>query len=146
MAHSRRGGFLRRLALAGARALMRIGKGAKRSVFKGAEMSRLWWDWVASPISADQEIFNDFLRLRSRARELRRNHPLVRKFLKLLRNNCIGPAGFQLRARVRNADGKLNKALNKKIQDAWFDWGQSVTVDGVHGLVDLQHQLIQALA
>lgn len=143
---STRVGFLRRLALAGARALGRLAGGGRRSVFKGAELSRLWWDWVASPISADQELFNDFLRLRSRARELRRNHPLVRKFLKLLRNNAIGPNGFQLRARVRNADGELNKALNKKIQDAWFDWGQVVTVDGVHGLIDLQHQLIQALA
>src|ERR1700679_2335381 len=92
------------------------GSRAGRSMFKGAEMNRLWWDWVASPISADQEMFQDFLRLRARAREMRRNHPLIRKYLKLLASNVIGPAGFKLRGRVRNADGKLNTMINKKIE------------------------------
>ena len=49
--------------------LAKFAAGAKRSVFKGAELSRLWWDWIASPISADQEVYNDFLRLRARARD-----------------------------------------------------------------------------
>jgi lambda family phage portal protein len=117
-----------------------------RSVFKGAEMSRLWSDWVASPISADQEIYNDFLRLRARAREMRRNHPIIRKFLKLLANNVVGPDGFKLRARVRNNDGKLADPINKKIQAAWFKWSKDVSVDGKHTLTSLQQFLIKALA
>src|ERR1700721_662936 len=125
-------GVLKRVAQAGIRALSRIvGKASKiRSVFKGAEMSRLWMDWVASPIAADQEIMNDFLRLRARAREMRRNHPLIRKYLNLLANNVIGPVGFKLRGRVRNNDGTLNAAFNKKIQAAWFKWSKDVSVDG----------------
>ena len=115
----RRPSLLRRIALGAVRVLNRLAHlGGKRSVFKGAEISRLWLDWVASPISADQEIFNDFLRLRARAREMRRNHPLIRKYLKLLANNVVGPNGFKLRARVRNNDGKLATPINKKIEAA----------------------------
>lgn len=117
-----------------------------RNTFKGAELSRLWYDWIASPISADQEISNDFLRLRGRARDMRRNHPLMRQYMAMLSTNIIGPDGMQLRARVRNRDGKLNKAINAAIEAAWLDWSAEVTVDGTMGLVDLQQQLVECLA
>lgn len=141
----RKPNIFQRLAAVGARALAKLAGGA-RAIFKGAEYSRLWSDWVASPISADQEIYNDFLRLRSRAREMRRNHPLVRKYLNLLANNVIGPTGFKLRGRVRNNDGKLNKQINKKIQTAWYKWSKKVTVDGKHTLTSASQFLIKALA
>jgi lambda family phage portal protein len=134
------------MARAGIRALSRVVGGKTRSMFKGAEMSRLWWDWVASPISADQEMFNDFLRLRARAREMRRNHPLIRKYLKLLATNVIGPNGFKLRSRVRNNDGKLNDVINKKIESAWFKWSKDVSVDGQHTLTSLSQSLLQSAA
>jgi lambda family phage portal protein len=117
-----------------------------RNTFKGSELSRLWYDWIASPISADQEIYNDFLRLRGRAREMRRNHPLVRQYMAMLSTNIIGPDGMQLRARIRNRDGKLNKVINAAIEAAWLDWSAEVTVDGTMGLVDLQQQLVECLA
>lgn len=139
-------GIFKRMARAGIRALSRVVGGKSRSMFKGAEMSRLWWDWVASPISADQEMFNDFLRLRARAREMRRNHPLIRKYLKLLATNVIGPNGFKLRSRVKNNDGQLNQAINKKIESAWFKWSKDVSVDGQHTLTSLSQSLIQAAA
>jgi len=140
----KRGGFLRGLARVAARVFAKVA--FKRSVFKGAELSRLWFDWIASPISADQELYNDFLRLRSRAREMRRNHPLVKNYLRMLENNVVGPDGQRLQARVRNADGKLNKRINTSIEEAWADWSDTVTVDGTMGLVDVQHHLLRAIA
>jgi lambda family phage portal protein len=141
-------GVMQRIAAAGIRVLSKLaGTAAKiRSVFKGAEMSRLWMDWVASPIAADQEMLNDLMRLRARAREMRRNHPLIRKYLNLLANNVIGPTGFKLRGRVKNNDGTMNDAFNKKIQAAWFKWSKKVTVDGRHTLTSFQNFLIKALA
>lgn len=141
-------GVLQRMARAGIRALSKLaGAAAKvRSVFKGAEMSRLWMDWVASPIAADQEMLNDLMRLRARAREMRRNHPLIRKYLNLLANNVIGPTGFKLRGRIKNNDGTMNVLFNKKIQAAWFKWSKKVTVDGRHTLTSFQNFLIKALA
>jgi lambda family phage portal protein len=117
-----------------------------RSVFKGAELSRLWFDWVATPISADQEIYNDFLRLRSRAREMRRNHPLVRQYADLISTNVIGDEGMRLRAKVRNRDGKLNKDVNDRIEAAWEDWSENVTTDTTMGLTDFSHMLVESLA
>lgn len=139
---------LQRGILAVSKGLARMASklGGTRSVFKGAEMSRLWSDWVASPISADQEIYNDFLRLRSRAREMRRNHPIIRKYLKLLANNVVGPNGFKLRARVRNNDGKLATPINKKIEAAWFEFCKDVTVDGKHTMTSLCQFLMKGLA
>lgn len=137
--------FFQRAIAGVANRLISLGTKAKRSVFKGAELSRLWWDWVASPISADQEIYNDFLRLRSRAREMRRNHPLVRMYVDMLSTNVIGPDGMQLRALVRNANGKLNKAMNAKIEAAWEDWSDEVTVDGQQGLVDWCQSAFESL-
>jgi lambda family phage portal protein len=141
----RRNPFARVLGAAG-KLLTRLAGTARRSMFKGAEMSRLWWDWVSSPIAADQEMYNDFLRLRARAREMRRNHPLIRKYLKLLANNVVGPTGFKLRARVRNNDGQLATAFNKKIQAAWFEWCKDVSVDGKHSLVSMLQFLVKSTA
>lgn len=135
----------KRVVLKVANRVGRWATAAKRSVFKGAELSRLWWDWIASPISADQEIYNDFLRLRSRAREMRRNHPLVRMYVDMVSTNVIGPDGFQLRCKIRNANGQLNKALNARIQAGWEDWSQEVTVDGQQGLVDWSQSAIENL-
>lgn len=136
---------IKRVAAAIARRLTKFA-GGSRSVFKGAELSRLWFDWVATPISADQEIYNDFLRLRSRARELRRNHPLVRQYADLISTNVIGDEGLRLRARVRNRDGKLAKNINARIEEAFADWALNVTTDGTMGLTDLSHMLIESLA
>lgn len=146
MAAAGRPGILRRVAMATANRLAKFAAGSKRSAFKGAELSRLTWDWVTSPISADQEIYNDFLRLRSRAREMRRNHPLIRMYVDMLSTNVIGADGMRLRARVRNASGVLNKQINKNIEAAWLAWSREVTVDGQQSLTDFQHSLIESLA
>lgn len=136
----------RRAAAALARRLSSFAGSGARSVFKGAELSRLWFDWVATPISSDQELYNDFLRLRGRARELRRNHPLVRQYCDLISTNVIGADGMQLRARVRTAAGKPDKVVNARIEEAWLDWSAEVTADGTMGLTDMEHMLVESLA
>lgn len=140
-------GVFRRIVGALGSAFTRTGQALqRRSVFKGAELSRLWFDWIASPISADQELYNDFLRLRSRARELARNSPLIRQYLAQLESNVIGADGFKFQALVRNANGSLNQMLNAKIESAYNDWSHEVTTDLQMGLIDLQHILIRNLA
>lgn len=143
----RRPGIFRRLGRAIARGFNRLGGAVKRNVFKGAELSRLWFDWIASPISADQEIYNDFMRLRGRARDMRRNHPLVRQFIDMVSTNVIGADGMQLRARIRTAGGELDKRTNARIEAAWLDWSEGdVTADGTMGLIDVQQLAVEALA
>lgn len=146
-----RPGLLRRTAAAVGRVLTRVGAGAsnlsKRSVWKGAELSRLWFDWIASPISADQELYNDFLRLRARAREMRRNHPIIRQYLGMLSSNVIGADGMKFQAQVRTNNGQLDRKTNEAIEEAWAEfWSSPVTVDQKFHGVDFEQHLIESLA
>ncbi len=142
----------RRVAVAIGGALIRAasvfsaGAAQQRNVYKGAEISRLWYDWIASPISADQEMYNDFLRLRSRSRELSRNSPVIRNYLQMLRTNVIGPTGFKFKPEIADNSGKLNDILNKRLARAWSDWSSCCTVDGSMSLTMFQQHLIRNLA
>lgn len=102
------------------------------TVFNGAMGGRLTMDWVAAILSADQEIKGNMRLLRARARELSRNNPVAKSYLKLLVSNVLGEKGIGYQAAVRNNDKTLNTALNQKIEDAWCDWGKkgNCTVDG----------------
>src|SRR5580704_3430253 len=103
--------WLRRLGslLAGKRAT---------TVFTGAMGGRLTMDWVAAILSADQEIKGNMRLLRARARELSRNNPVAKSYLKILTSNVLGEKGIGYQPQVRNNDKSLNTAFNEKIQDA----------------------------
>jgi lambda family phage portal protein len=117
----------------------------KRSltVFNGATGGRFTLDWVASILSADQEIKGNMRLLRARARELSRNNPVAKSYLKLLVANVLGEKGIGYKAQVRNNDKTLNSAFNQKIEAAWKEWGKkgNCTVDG-----NLSFRAVQVLA
>jgi lambda family phage portal protein len=102
------------------------------TVFSGAMGGRLTMDWVAAILSADQEIKGNMRLLRARARELSRNNPVAKSYLKLLTSSVLGEKGIGYKAQVRNNDKTLNAAFNAKIEDAWKEWGKrgNCTVDG----------------
>jgi lambda family phage portal protein len=53
--------------------------------------------------------------------------------------NVIGPDGIQLQATVKKADGTLDKATNKAIEEAWADFSmpENASVDGLLSLTDM---------
>lgn len=128
------------------RAYEQLSRLVTKASYKGAEVSRLLWDWIVSPITADQEVRKDGRRLRARARDLAKNSPVIRQYLALLTNNVIGPHGMKLQAQVKNNDKKLNKAINDKIETAWEDWGRSVTTDGKQGLIEFSNLVLKTVA
>src|SRR5512147_483058 len=102
----------------------------QRGVFDGAGVHRLLLDWIAQTRSADEEIRGDIRLLRARARELGRNNSYVKRYLRLLQNNVVGPMGIKLQAQVKTAGG-TDAETNRAIEVAWNDWASSpVTVDG----------------
>jgi lambda family phage portal protein len=112
-----------------------IGLSLSRSnatVYTGAAGTRLTLDWIATILSADQEIRGNLRLLRARGRELSRNNPIAKNFLNLLAANVVGHKGISYRPQVRNNDGKLADPINKAIAAAWEDWGKrgNCTVDG----------------
>src|ERR1700686_75134 len=94
------------------------------TVFNGASGSRLTMDWVVSILSADQEIKGNMRLLRARARELSRNNPVAKSYLKILTSNVLGEKGIGYQAQVRNNDKTLNSTFNEKIESAWAEWGK----------------------
>lgn len=124
------------------------GKRTSNTVFNAASGSRLTMDWIASILSADQEIKGNMRLLRARARELSRNNPVVKSFLKLLVANVLGEKGIGYQAQVRNNDGALNKAFNKKIEAAWTLWGKrgNCTADGKLSFRQVQNLVLKTIA
>jgi len=102
------------------------------TVYSGAAGTRLTLDWIATILSADQEIRGNLRLLRARGRELSRNNPVAKNFLNLLAANVVGHKGIGYRPQVRNNDGKLSKQINDAITVAWDDWCKkgNCTVDG----------------
>lgn len=95
------------------------------------DLTRLVLDWVAACMSPDDEVRGSVRKLRARARELSRNNAYVQSYLNLLTGNVIGPTGIGFQARVRDNSGDLNKLINRKIGDAWYQWCNGpVTRDG----------------
>ena len=56
---------------------------ARRSVFAGAQQGRLFEDWLASWMSAKDELRWELRLLRTRSREQCRNNPLARRYLEI---------------------------------------------------------------
>jgi len=114
-----------------------------RATYSGAAMNRLTLDWVMAHRSADQEIRGALIDLRSRARELVRNTPWIRRYQKLLRQNVVGPHGIRLQARMKRG-GLPMDAANTAVESAWAAWGKvgTCTVDGKHSWRGLQNLVI----
>jgi lambda family phage portal protein len=79
------------------------------TVYSGASGTRLTLDWIATILSADQEIRGNLRLLRARGRELSRNNPVAKNFLNLLAANVVGHRGIGYRPQVRNSSGKCPK-------------------------------------
>lgn len=114
--------------------------------YRAAENNRLVRDWVYRYASTDQEMLYDLLQLRARSRELVRNSAWGANYVRVVRNNAIGPRGIRLQAQVKNADGVLKEDVNSMIEAAWDDWGRrgTCTVDGKLSWLGVQ-QLVGAM-
>jgi lambda family phage portal protein len=118
------------------------------TVFSGASGGRLTMDWIASILSADQEIKGNMRLLRARARELARNNPVAKSYLKILLSNVLGEHGIGYQAQVRNNDKSLNSSFNDKIEAAWCEWAKkgNCTVDGKLSLREVQNLVLRNVA
>jgi lambda family phage portal protein len=116
--------------------------------YAGAQINRLFLDWIWSHLSADKEIHGDLITLRTRARELIRNTSWGKNYVRLLRNNVIGHRGIGLQGRLRKADDTPAKDLNTQLEAAWKDWSarETCTVDGKLSWRGVQRLAITSLA
>lgn len=122
---------------------------AGRQGYAGAQGGRLFADWNAMLTSPDQEIRWFVTTLRARARQLVRDNSNAAGFVNELANNVIGPDGILLQAAVTAGDGsKVDRAICKKIEAAWAEWGmpENATADGYESWIDFQRTVIRTIA
>jgi lambda family phage portal protein len=120
-----------------------------RSVYKGAEFSRIYSDWIAGLLSPHDELRGDMRTLRARARELSRNNEYAGQFLDMVVDNVIGPDGMRLRAKNRlpGRNGDLDKATNSMIEDAWKEYFEGpISSDGMLSGVEYEQLAIETVA
>jgi lambda family phage portal protein len=119
-----------------------------RRAYQGARANRLTSDWVTSGTSADAEIKSSIKALRNRARQLCRDNDYARQALRSIQNNVIGQ-GIKHQPQVRmQRGGKLDEALNARINDAWRKWSHKSRCD-VRGILcfhDMERLLCRSLA
>jgi lambda family phage portal protein len=86
-----------------------------------ARVNRLTSDWIGSFQSSDAEIKGALAVARARGRELGRNNPFVRSWLRGLQNNVIG-AGIRMQSDARDKAGNLLKQFNQDVEREWALW------------------------
>jgi lambda family phage portal protein len=120
---------------------------AKRR-YEGARVNRLESGWTTNPTGGNYEMRLGLRALRARARDVARNNSHFKKFLSMCRSNIIGPKGIQLQSRARLADGSLNTELNKRVEEAFWEWcfKENCTASGKLSFFDAQNLFVTHLA
>ncbi len=119
-----------------------------RRSYEGAMVNRLTHGWVTSSTSADTEIDGSIVKLRDRSRQLRRDSPYVRQAIRAIGANVIG-RGIRMQSRVMmQRGGRLNEALNRRIEEAWLSWGHAdrCHVAGKLSLPEILRLAVEAMA
>lgn len=121
---------------------------AKRSGdYSGALVDRLQ-QFITGLKSEDQEIKQNIVRLRAHSRELVRNNPFMRRYIKLVGHQVVGERGVTLQATVQTSSGAPKQAANDAIEAAWREWSHkgTCTVDGRMSFTDVQLMSVRGAA
>lgn len=128
----------------------RVAKPARQAQrrFDGAVVDRLTASWQATNVAIDFELRTDLNRLRARARDMAKNNEYAIKFLRMVRNNVVGPDGFTLQCRAADPNGETDTVANKAIEAAFDRWSRpgNCEVSGQLSFTDICRVLIMGLA
>ncbi len=102
-------------------------KQAVKRHYAAARVNRINAGWTTSPTGANYERRVSLATLIARSRQSARDDLHIVNYLRLMRENVIGPKGIQLQSRARRRNGKLNVPLNQKIEEAWWEWCHAET-------------------
>jgi len=116
--------------------------------YQGANIGRLFSDFISSSRSADSEIRPNLRTLRDRCREISRNHPYAKRYLQIMTTNIVGATGVSLQVRKRNDDNSLDTVGNRLIEQNFMAWGRTgfCTVDGRLSWMQAQRLFMETLA
>jgi capsid protein len=99
----------------------------RAEVFGGAQMGRLFRDWVTPQPVTQREIRADIRVLRARARQLVRDNAIAAGFVNEFAMQVIGPKEIRLQAKIRRWEWEFATATNDEIERGWKRWGHPET-------------------
>jgi lambda family phage portal protein len=117
--------------------------------YAGSKRTRLNASWQTSSTTANWNLRMSLASLRGRSRQMCRDVPHFKKYLRMVRTNVVGPKGLQLMCRGYLEDGKtLDAELNKRVQAAWWKWGfaENCSVTGKLNWLGAQRLFVTQLA
>lgn len=98
-------------------------------MFDAAQADRLTASWPTTPLPADNIIRRHQRILVARSREQASNNDYAKAFLRMVRQNIIGPHGVRLQAQSRDPNGSLDALANDAIEAAFREWGRAENCD-----------------
>lgn len=114
--------------------------------FNSAKQDRLTAGFVSGPVPVDLDLVGSYSVLLGRARDLAKNDDYVRRFLKLVKSNIVGPSGIKLVGQLRTPSGGVDKTGNDAIEAAWKDWGVSPEISGKLSWRGCQNMYAESMA
>lgn len=120
----------------------------QQRMFRAAQSARTdnWESQIQSP---DDFITRQQRVLVARSRHQWANNDYVKNFVRLVRQNVVGPQGIVLQAQVvRSRGGRLDQDANDAIESAWCEWGKPANCDvtGSRSLWKIQRLVINTVA
>lgn len=129
------------------RGVLRHIAGHVTRMFKAGESDRLTMNWGTTPIPADVVIQRWQRTLVVRSREQAANNDHSRAYVRMCRQNIVGPQGIVLQAQVKDRKGKLDKETNEAIENSFMRWGHRDNCDitGAESWRAIQSSVIAAM-
>lgn len=98
-------------------------------MFAASQTDRLGKDWGGTPLTADEIVDRNQRILVARSREQSANNDYGRSFLRMARQNIVGPSGVALQAQSKDEKGKLDTLANEAIELAFSEWADPENCD-----------------
>lgn len=115
-----------------------------KRMFEAAKQDRLTSDWQTMPVTAEWLIRQYQRVLVARSREQAVNNDYAKAYIRMCRQNIVGPQGIMLQAQSRDAKGNLDKLANDAIEAAFDRWGHrnNCDISGTHSWRAIQASAI----
>jgi lambda family phage portal protein len=121
---------------------------ASARLYDAAKSDRLNATWGTTPLTADHIILRHQRVLVARSREQAANNDYARAFLRMCRQNIVGPHGVMLQAKSKDASGKLDADTNEAIEREFSRWGKRENCDitGTQSWASIQRACVVSAA
>lgn len=115
--------------------------------FRAGSVDRFTTGWSTFPVSADNIVEKHQRPLVARSREQAANNDYARAFLRMNRQNIVGPQGVMLQAQSMTAGGKLDTQSNDAIEKAWLSWCNKINADvrGLRSFREIQNAVVNSV-